>query len=93
VLIDNTAPVIRVQSSGRADISFEAQDAASALRRAEWSIDAGPWTPVAPVDGIMDSRTEQFRLHLDNVPPGEHVLVLRVVDSGNNTGLAKVILH
>jgi hypothetical protein len=63
------------------------------LRRAEWSIDAGAWTPVAPVDGIMDSRTEQFRLHLENVPPGEHVLVLRVADSGNNTGLAKVILH
>lgn len=93
VLIDNTAPVIHIQSSSRTEVTFEAQDAASALRRAEWSIDAGPWTPMAPIDGIMDSRTEQFRLHLDNVPAGEHVLVLRVADSGNNTGLAKVILH
>jgi hypothetical protein len=93
VLIDNTAPVIHVQSSSRTDVVFEAVDSASVLRRAEWNIDAGPWTPVAPVDGIMDSRTEQFRLHLENVPTGEHVLVVRVVDSGNNTGLAKVILH
>jgi hypothetical protein len=93
VLIDNTPPAVRITSSSRTEIAFEAQDSASVLRRAEWSIDAGPWFPVAPVDGILDSRTEQFRLHLDHVPAGEHVLVVRVADSGNNTGLAKVILH
>lgn len=97
VLIDNTAPVVRIQSASRsgtgADISFEAQDAASALRRAEWSLDAGPWMAMSPVDGILDSRAEQFRLHIDSVPPGEHIVVIRIADSGNNTGLAKVILH
>ena len=97
VLIDNTPPVVRIQSAKRAgagaDVSFDAQDSTSALRRAEYSIDAGPWTPVAPVDGILDSLTEQFRLHVDSVPVGEHLLVVRVVDSGGNTGLAKVILH
>ena len=97
VLIDNTPPVIRVQSSirtgGAADIVFDAQDTASALRRAEYSLDAGTWLPVAPVDGVLDSRAEQFRLHVDNIPAGEHVLVLRVADSGGNTGLAKVVLH
>jgi len=97
VLIDNTPPVIRVQSSARtgqgADVVFEARDEASTLKRAEWSLDAGPWTPLAPVDGVLDSQAEQFRLHIDEVPAGEHVLVIRVADGGNNTGLAKVILH
>jgi hypothetical protein len=97
VLIDNTPPVIRVQTSTRngrvADVVFEARDEASALRRAEWSLDAGPWTPLAPVDGILDSQTGQFRLHMEDVPEGEHVLVLRCADGGNNAGLAKVILH
>lgn len=97
VLIDNTPPTIRVQSSARsgagAEVAFEAQDTASPLRRAEWSLDAGTWLPVAPVDGILDSKTEQFRLHVENLPAGEHVLVLRVADSGGNTGLAKVVLH
>ena len=97
VLIDNTPPVIRIQSSNRtganADIVFDAQDAGSALRRAEWSLDAGAWTPIAPVDGILDSRTEQFRLHVTNIPAGEHVLVLRVADLGSNTGVAKVVLR
>jgi hypothetical protein len=97
VLIDNTPPVIKVQSAKRtgagADISFEAQDSASALRRAEYALDAGHWTPVAPVDGILDSQSEEFRLHIDAVPAGEHLLVIRVADSGGNTGLAKVNLH
>jgi hypothetical protein len=97
VLIDNTPPAIRIQSSARAngavDVAFEAHDDASALRRAEWSVDAGPWTPLAPVDGVLDSDTEQFRLHVDSVPAGEHILVIRVADSGNNTALAKVVLQ
>ncbi len=97
VLIDNTAPVVKVASSKRvgtaADIEFAATDSASALRRAEWSVDAGPWTAVAPVDGVLDSETEQFRLHIADLPAGEHVLVLRVADSGGNAGLAKVVLQ
>ena len=97
ILIDNTPPVVHIQSSTRngaaADISFDAQDATSPLRRAEWSLDAGAWFAIAPVDGILDSRTEQFRLHVPAVPAGEHLLVVRVADSGGNTGLAKVVLH
>lgn len=96
VLIDNTAPVVRVSGSKRtgntADIEFSAVDSASALRRAEWSVDAGPWMAVAPVDGILDSETEQFRLHVGDLTPGEHVLVIRVADGGGNAGLAKVVL-
>jgi hypothetical protein len=97
VLIDNTPPVIRIQSSGlkgaSAAVAFEAHDDQSALRRAEWSIDAGPWTPFLPVDGILDSQTEQFKLDIPNVPAGEHLLVIRVADSGNNMALAKVLLR
>jgi len=96
VLIDNTPPVVRVQPARRSgsavDVNFDAQDAASALRRAEYSLDAGPWTPIAPVDGILDSPQESFRLRIDGVTAGAHVLVIRVADTGGNAGLAKVVL-
>ena len=93
VLIDNTPPVVRIQSSSRTDVVFDAADSASQLRRAEWSLDSGSFTPIAPVDGVLDSLTEQFRLHLDALTPGEHVLLIRVADAGGNTGLARLILR
>ncbi len=96
VLIDNTPPVVRVTHSARegknAVIDFEAADAASALRRCEYSLDAGPWMAMNSVDGVIDSPTEQFHL-ITPLPAGEHVLVLRAVDSGGNAGLAKVVIR
>jgi sugar lactone lactonase YvrE len=97
VLIDNTPPLITPgqprRSGTRIQLDFEAADAASPLRRCEYSLDAGPWSPLDSTDGVVDSLREKFVLQMDNVPEGEHVLVLRVVDSANNAGLAKVILH
>ncbi|MBM3746148.1 MAG: hypothetical protein FJW34_10145 [Acidobacteria bacterium] len=97
VLIDHTPPTVRpgtpVRASGRVEIEFEASDAASGLRRAEYSLDAGPWTPVAAQDGIIDSPQERFTVRLENLAPGEHLLVLRVFDAGNNAGLARVVLR
>ena len=93
VLIDNTPPVVRVLSSSRTEVVFDATDSVSPIRHAEWSLDAGPWTPLAPVDGVLDSPVEQFRLHLEGLTPGEHVVLLRAADAGGNSGLARVILR
>ncbi|MGC8792069.1 MAG: hypothetical protein ACP5U2_01600 [Bryobacteraceae bacterium] len=97
VLVDHTPPVVRAGVPRRLgtqmEIEFEASDAASPLRRAEYSVDAGPWTPVEPLDGILDSPTERFRLLLPDLPPGEHLVVLRVFDASNNAGLARVVLR
>ncbi len=97
VLIDHTPPAVRpaapVRSATSVEVAFEAVDAASSLRRAEYSLDAGPWTPVAAQDGIIDSPQERFTVRLENLSPGEHLLVLRVVDAGHNAGLARVVLR
>jgi hypothetical protein len=95
-LIDNTPPLVkaaRVERSGaRAEVRFEAQDAASMLRRAEYSLDAGPWNPVYPEDGIVDSKAETFRVVLEGLQPGEHLVTLRVSDSAGNSGLGKAVV-
>jgi hypothetical protein len=96
VMIDNTPPTVTVASSHRsgatARVEFEAADAASALRRCEYSLDAGNWVPVEAADGVIDSLREKFALDLSGLTPGEHLVVLRATDSAGNTGLAKVIL-
>ena len=68
-------------------------DAASALRRCEYSLDAGNWIPIEAADGVIDSPAEKFLIRLENLPPGEHVLVIRAVDGGNNSGLIKIVLR
>jgi hypothetical protein len=97
VMIDNTPPVITVgtvrYAGGSAHIEFTAADAASPLRRCEYSLDASSWFPVEAADGVIDSLRESFSLDLNNLVPGEHVVVLRAGDSANNNGVAKVVLH
>jgi hypothetical protein len=97
VLIDNTPPVVHVGAPRRngtsVELDVEATDAASSLRRCEYSIDAGPWTPLEAVDGVIDSPQESFQVRLRDVPAGEHVIVVRAIDSAGNAGLAKVVIR
>ncbi|HKW99105.1 MAG TPA: hypothetical protein VJN43_15300 [Bryobacteraceae bacterium] len=97
VLIDNTPPVVTAgqprKTAHGVEVDFEAVDSASPLRHCEYSIDAGTWTPLEAVDGVIDSLREKFIVRLGNLAPGEHVLVVRAVDSANNAGLAKVVLR
>jgi hypothetical protein len=96
VLIDNTPPTVKIgtvrYAGGSAHIEWEAADAASSLRRCEYSLDAASWVPVEAADGVIDSPREKFALDLTNLSAGEHLVVIRVADSANNTGVAKVIL-
>ncbi len=96
-LIDHTPPVVTAgaptRSGSRIEIQIDAVDAASPVRRAEYSLDAGPWIPMEPAEGILDSRREHFVLKLDGIAPGEHVVVVRALDSANNAGLAKVVVR
>jgi hypothetical protein len=96
VMIDNSPPVITMGTTryagGAAHLEFEAVDASSALRRCEYSLDAGDWIPMEAVDGVIDSPREKFALDLTKLSAGEHLLVVRVADSANNTATARVIL-
>ena len=61
------------------------------LRRCEYSVDAGPWTPVEAYDGVTDSPQERFIIALPNLPAGEHLISVRVYDAAGNAGLAKYV--
>lgn len=96
VLIDNTPPVVKASAQRDANgvaVTVDAADITSAVRRAEMSLDAGPWIPLAPEDGVADSFQEKFAGRINNLAPGEHLLVIRAFDSAGNTGLTKVVLR
>jgi hypothetical protein len=94
ILVDHTPP--RVQSmavESRQSARFDASDDASLLQQAEYSLDAGAWQPVYPDDGILDSRAESFTIRLADLPPGEHLITLRVRDRAGNAGLGKAVIR
>ena len=97
VLIDNTPPTVTLSAPRKADarveVDVDARDQTSPLKRCEYSLDANPWIPVEAADGVTDSPREQFLIVLDRLRPGEHLLVVRVYDTANNAGLAKVVIH
>lgn len=97
VWIDNTPPQLKISVPARTgsgvQFDVDAVDSASPIRRAEFSLDAGPWQPLAPLDLVADSLRENFRGTLASVPPGEHVLTVRAFDSAGNAATAKAILR
>jgi sugar lactone lactonase YvrE len=94
ILVDHTPPQVKpLAGEGRKTARFEASDAASLLQQAEYSLDAGPWQPVYPDDTILDSRSETFTLKLADLPPGEHLITLRVRDRTGNAGLGKAVIR
>jgi len=94
--LDNTAPQIQVANQtvqGRtAVIRFRASDLVSALRKAEVSLDGKEWEMVFSVDGIVDSRAEEFEIKTGTLEPGEHTVALRVYDAAGNVAIGKAAL-
>ena len=112
--VDTTPPRIEnlnasIEGNKWIHVTFRASDSFSPLKRAEYSVDAGDWQYVEPVDQISDDKTENydFRMPLpDNTdepspsakPVGgsrevEHVVVVRSYDRFDNMGTAKFLIR
>jgi len=89
--IDNTPPVVEVQSAirtgTRATVKFVVRDEQSAVLRVEYSLDASRWRVAYPVDGIPDSRREEFEVTLDGAEAA-HSIIIRATDAMNNVATA-----
>jgi sugar lactone lactonase YvrE len=97
VLLDQTPPRVQLADPKRTsqglEISLDAEDALSAVRRAEVSLDAGPWHPMECAGGVADSRHERFTVVLPEPAAGEHAATVRVYDASGNAGLARRVFR
>lgn len=96
ILIDRTPPALTTSAATRNGTAWEgrveARDGASPLKACEYSVDGGPWTPLAPADGVIDSLNESFIIRVDSLAPGEHIVAVRAYDSANNAGVARFLI-
>ena len=97
VTVDNSPPLVRVTGralkDGRCSVGAEAKDAGSNIRAARYSVDAGRWEPVLPIDEIFDARMEKLILTTEALGPGEHTLVIQAEDSAGNVGSSKAVFE
>jgi hypothetical protein len=94
--IDNTPPQVQVMmqegKGGTLMVRFKAEDAGSGLRKAEVSWDGKEWETLYPLDGLLDSKSEEFECRQAGVAAGEHSVALRVYDSSGNVGAGKAVV-
>jgi hypothetical protein len=82
VVIDHTPPtLVAVERDGK-KLRVTVHDAASPIREAVYSVDAGVWKPARPADGLLDALTETLVVDAD--PAGGGLLLLRVTDAAYN---------
>jgi hypothetical protein len=95
--VDNTPPEISDLRAEEKDenkflIRAVATDEGTLISSAKYNIDAKDWLPLLPVDGLFDSKKEEFSFETEKMEGKEHTLSLVVTDSEGNTSAKKVIL-
>ena len=97
--VDTTPPrianLVGSVEGGQIHVRFQAEDSFSAIKRAEYSIDAADWKYVEPVGQLSDAKTEDYDFKVDlasNDAAPEHVVVVRVYDRYDNLAAAKTLI-
>lgn len=87
-IVDTTPPMPGALSAtlrdGKLHATFDARDATSAIAHAEFSVDAGPWQYLEPVDHLSDSQSEHYDWTVPVSGSGEHTVAMRVFDRNEN---------
>jgi len=92
--VDTTPPVVSGLSASGTSFRFDAEDAASPIEKAEYSVDAGPWQYIEPMGGLSDAKREHYEITIPasaNLKAGEHLLTVRAYDRHDNVGAAKTV--
>jgi len=92
-IVDNKGPKvseIKVRSQGENTIlSFSVFDSQMNILSVEYGLNADEWNLVYPIDGICDSKKEQFEIKVSSLLKGTNTIVIKVKDSLDNIGFGK----
>ncbi len=103
--VDNTPPSIEKLQATPAgmntdrslgisyDFEFTAIDSSTSVERAQYSVDGGDWILLAPVNGISDSRTQNYSFTVRGLSAGEHTIAVRAYDKFENLGSGKTTIN
>ncbi len=91
LIIDNSLPVTRnfqaTRDGNRLVVSFRAEDSFSHIEEVKYLIRPNEWKSIFPVDGICDSKIENFEVTLTLPPNFDNLITVKVKDSHHNIGV------
>lgn len=91
LVVDNSLPVIRDFESKREgrklSVSFSSQDAFSRIREVKILVRPEGWETIFPVDGICDSKQEEFEVTLSLPARFDNMITVKVIDEHDNVGV------
>ncbi|MBP9113638.1 MAG: hypothetical protein KBF88_12575 [Polyangiaceae bacterium] len=92
VIVDNTGPIVGQLAVQGRKLSARVTDALSPIARAEVAIDGKlDWHTVSPIDNVFDTLDESMQVDLSSfLPPGSHIVALRVFDAVGNVTVREV---
>jgi len=91
LIIDNSLPMIKefqaVREKNKLTITFLAEDATSSIKEVNYIIRPEGWKIVFPVDGICDSKQENFKFTVTLPSRSDDLFTVKVKDSRGNIGV------
>ncbi|MDB4984913.1 MAG: hypothetical protein JWN04_91, partial [Myxococcaceae bacterium] len=88
--VDNHAPEVRELAFQAGKLTGRAVDALGPIAQLELAIDSGLYRPIFPIDDLLDTKEEPFRIALPELSPGTHTLAVRVTDAALNVASAAI---
>ena len=97
VILCNTPPTLiasesdlKVVGGKFATLTGSASSSLVRITGVDYRVDGGDWMASEPVDGLFDSRFEEFRVTTDEMARGEHKLEIKAVDAAGNPTTTKM---
>ncbi len=91
LIIDNSLPAVKnfqaTQDKNTLTVTFSAEDSMSSIEEVLYIIRPDKWRSVFPLDGICDSKQEEFKFNITLAANSERFVTLKVKDSQGNTGV------
>jgi hypothetical protein len=92
--VENTPPRIENLRADAATplvkVTFEGISSASALAKAQYSVDAGDWSLVFPEGLLSDAPRESYQIPISGLAAGEHTVAVQISDRFENSAAAKI---
>jgi len=90
VVVDNTAPAVKEHSievkEKNVTLKFKALDEFSAIGEVHYTVDSNAeWKAAVPNDLVYDTTEEDFKIVIEDLKPGEHIISIKVSDDLGNT--------